>query len=140
MAFGIGGSSPVTPNSGSIYSTSVVNTTGQAQSCDHQCTVITLSDTIPLLSLLIIGLVAFGLLQWRREIREKKVKDQETEIAMRKLAPESETSSVAEDLGVVHAVTTGEDEGQNDLREPEKAARSWRPKNFALKTTGWWKL
>ena len=72
-------------------------------------------------------------------MRKNKGNDQETEIAMKKFGPESETSSVTEGYGDLHAVTNLED-GTEAVRELEKPSRSWRPGNLALKTSGWWKM
>ena len=57
-------------------------------------------------------------------------KEQETEIAMRKLGPESETSSVAESFGGFRAVTNLDD-GAEVTRVPG---------NSASKTPGWWRM
>ena len=67
----------------------------------------------------------------RRELR-RNAKDQETEIAMRKLGSESESSSVVASYGDLHAVTNLEDAG--------KAAGSWRSETLAPNTPGWWRV
>lgn len=68
----------------------------------------------------------------RREMR-RNAKDQETEIAMRKLGSENESSSVVEIYGGLHAVTNLED----NARPPEKAAGPWRSDTSAPNTPGW---
>lgn len=68
---------------------------------------------------------------------KREAKDQETEIAMRKLGPESEASSVS--FGDLRAVTNLED-GADAARELEKHPGAWRPNVFASKTPGWWRM
>lgn len=86
-----------------------------------------------------MGLLVLGLLHKRRQIRKIQAKDQETEIAMRKLGPESETSSVAGGFGDLRAVTNLED-GAEGVRGSENASGSWRPWDVASKTPGWWRM
>lgn len=68
---------------------------------------------------------------------KRKAKDQETEIAMRKLGRESEASSVS--FGDLRAVTNLED-GADAARELERPPGAWRPSSFASKTPGWWRM
>ena len=63
---------------------------------------------------------------------KRDAKDQETEVAMRKLGSESESSSVAESYGGLHAVTDLED----DVRRPERAAGLGRSETLAPNTPG----
>ena len=63
----------------------------------------------------------------------------EAEIAMRKLGPESETSSVAESFGGFRAVTNLE-EGAEIARESDKPSGSWGFVKSASKTPGWWRM
>lgn len=72
-------------------------------------------------------------------MRKNMAKDMETEIALRKLGPESETSSVTEGFGDLRAVMNLED-GTDAVKESEKPPGSWRPWNLALKTPGWWTM
>lgn len=104
--------------------------------CNHECLVITLSIAIPFLFLFIIGMLVFGLLYRRREMRKTEAKDQETAIAMRKLGPESESSSVIQGFGAV----TNLDDGADAVRESEKLSRSWRPRDWSLQSAGWWRM
>ena len=136
---GLGGNPPVTANGGSIGPTSSGKVSGASQACDHTCAVTTLSIAIPILLLFIIGILVFGLSHRRRELRKNRAKDQETQIATRKLGPESETSSVAEGFGDLRAVTNLEDSAET-LRESEKPSGSWMSRNLASKTPGWWRL
>lgn len=115
---------------------SIDPTTG-GQTC-HKCAVITLSITIPVLALLTISLVIVGLLQRQRAKRNQKSKDEETEIAMRKLGTDSETSSVTESFGDLRDVTNLEN-GAEVTRELEKPSRSLNPGRLISKTIGWWK-
>ena len=111
-----------------------------SQTCDHKCTVITLSVAIPLLSLFLVAFLLFALLQRRREKRADKSREDEKEIAMKKLGPESDVSSViTEGFGGFHAVTNLED-GAEIARDEERSRRSWRPRSLVLKTRGWWKM
>lgn len=130
---GLGGNPPVET------STSGGQSSKASQTCDHKCAVITLSITIPVLALLTISLVLFGLLQRRRAKRNQKSKDGETEIAMRKLGSDSETSSVTESFGNPHAVTNLEDDAEV-TGELEKPSRSLDPGKLTSKTIGWWKI
>ncbi|KAM0806273.1 hypothetical protein BDR22DRAFT_883996 [Usnea florida] len=127
---GLAGDPPATAHN--VDSTTRGNTS-KSPKCDHKCVVITLSIAIPLLLLFIAAIFAFRFLRMRREMR-KNAKDQETEIAMRKLGSESESSSVVESYGDLHAVTNLE-----DARRPEKAAGSWRSETVAANTPGWWR-
>ena len=135
---GLGGNPPVAANGGSIDPTYGGQASKASQTCDHKCTVITLSVAIPILALLSISLLTFGLLQRRRAKRNHKSKDVETEIAMRKLGPESETSSVIEGFEDSRALTDLED-GAEVTRELEKPSRSLDPGKLTSKTIGWWK-
>lgn len=72
-------------------------------------------------------------------MRKNEAKDQETAIAMRKLGPESESSSVTQGFGDLRAVTHVDD-GADAVRESEKPSRSWRPKDWSLQTAGWWRM
>lgn len=72
-------------------------------------------------------------------MKKDEAKDQESEIAMRKLGPESETSSVTEGFGNFRAVTNLED-GAEVVRELEKPSKSWKPQALSLKTPGWWRM
>ena len=62
--------------------------------------------------------------------KESQSKEQETEIAMRKLGPESETSSVADSFGGFRTVTHLEDGAQVTRVHG----------NSASKTPGWWRM
>ena len=64
-------------------------------------------------------------------------KEQETGIAMRKLGPESETSSVAEGFGGLRAVTNVEDGAEEATRE---SGTHSMPGTSASKTPGWWRM
>ncbi len=87
-----------------------------------------------------MAVLVLGLLHKRRQIRKIQAKDQETEIAMRKLGPESETSSVAGGFGDLRAVTNLEDDGAEGARGSENASGSWRRWDVASKTPGWWRM
>ena len=54
---------------------------------------------------------------------------------MRKLGPESETSSVAESFGGFHAVTSLEDEGAEEVTKEFSSMQ-----NAVSKTPGWWRM
>ncbi|KAF6237834.1 hypothetical protein HO173_004035 [Letharia columbiana] len=132
------GNPPITANVGSNEPTSGGKASRASQTCDHKCAVTTLSIAIPILSLFIIGILVFGLSHRRRKMRKNKAKDQETEIAIRKLGPESETSSVT-GFGDFPAVTNLED-GAEAVRVSEKPSSSWRPRELFSKTPGWWRM
>ena len=73
-------------------------------------------------------------------MRKNEAKDQETAIAMRKLGPQSESSSVvAQGFGDLRAVTNLGD-GADAVRESEKPSRSWRPRDWSLQSAGWWRM
>lgn len=131
---GLSGNPPV---EASIDPTSGGQASKPSQTC-QKCAVITLSITIPVLALLTISLVIVGLLQRQRAKRNQKSKDEETEIAMRKLGTDSETSSVTESFGDLRVVTNLED-GAEVTRELEKPSRSLDPGRLTSKTIGWWK-
>ena len=59
---------------------------------------------------------------------KNKAKDMEIGIAMDKLGPGSETSSVIDGFGDLHAVTNLEDSA-DAVKESEKPPGSWRPGN-----------
>ena len=126
---------PITANGSSVDRPS-----SKQSSCDHKCTVITLSIAIPLLSLLLLGLLAFGLFQRRKAKRESKAKEAETELAMRKLRPESETSSIISDgFGDFRPVTVLENGVEVEQWKLQRPGRSWRPGAMGSKTVGWWR-
>ena len=129
---GLDGIPPTTANNGS-------QPYRGSDPCDHKCAVITLSVVTPILSLILVSLLLFGLRQRRREKSKNKSKDEEKEIAMRKLGPDSETSSMTEGFGDVPAVTNLED-GAEVVRELGKPSKSWRPGNMTSKTPGWWRM
>lgn len=62
----------------------------------------------------------------------RNTKDQETELALRKLGSESESSSVVESYGDLHAVTNLE----GNSRRPEQDAGSGRSETLAPNTPG----
>lgn len=70
-------------------------------------------------------------------MRKDKAEDQETEIAMSKLGPESEASSVNEGFGDLRADTNLED-GADAVRELGRP--SGRTGYLASKTPGWWRV
>lgn len=73
-------------------------------------------------------------------MRRNEAKDQETAIAMRKVGPGSESSSVVtQGFGDLRAVTIL-DGSADAVRESEKPSRSWRPKDWSLQTAGWWRI
>ena len=127
---GLVSSYPITANGSRIDRTS-----SKEAFCDHKCAVVTLSVAIPVLSLLFIGILVFGLSQRRKEKRENKAKEEGDEIAMRKLGPESETSSLSDGFGDFRAV----ENGPEVERELPKPLRSWRPGTPGSKTVGWWR-
>lgn len=132
---GLGGDPPVASNGGSIDPASGGKASRATHTCDHSCVVTTVSIAIPILLLFFSGILIFGVLHRRREMKKNKAKDQETEISLRKLGPESETSSVTEGFGDRRAITNGA-----EAVESEKPSGSWRPSNLALKTPGWWRM
>ena len=133
---GLQGDPPTTANSSSINPT---NSSSASPTCGHDCTVIALSVAIPVLALFIIGILVFGLLHRRREMRRNEAKDQETAVAMRKLGPESESSSVTQGFGDFRAVANL-DGGADAVRELEKPSRSWKPRDWSLQSAGWWRM
>lgn len=137
---GLPADGPYTVNGGSNDPASSGNVSRASQTCDHKCTVITLSIAIPVVSLLLIGLLIFGLLQRRKENEKDQAKDQEREIAMKKLGPESESSSVIENFGDLRAVTNLEDGADAVKEELETHSRSWLPERLTSKTRGWWRM
>ena len=72
-------------------------------------------------------------------MRKIRAKDLETEIALRKLGPESDSASGTGGFGDLRAVTNLEC-GAQAVRASEKASGSWRPWGLAAKTPGWWKM
>ena len=131
-----------------------------SQTCNHKCTIITLSLLIPLLFLLVTGILVFALRRRRRDDdrSRKDSKENETEneneIAMRKLGIESE-SEVSSLNGIegfghhLHAVTDldledgvkVEPEAESSSSSKSKSSgRFGSGKEEGSKALGWWKM
>ena len=137
---------PVAANNNSNIIDPTTHAPTTSQTCNHKCALLILAIAIPLLSLLPICTILFTLLYRRRQKMKKKESQQstelsETEIATRKLGPESETSSVAGSFGGGFGAVTDLEDGAEEEEEVtrEKEGRSM-PGTSASKTPGWWRM